>query len=111
MAKLPGQPARGSTSGRPVMVLLDQLGKRWTLRVLWELHQHGPATFRDLQARCEDVSPSSLNTRLKELRALDLVDLQEAGYLLTGQGESLGRLLMPLDAWARDWSTSFDPGD
>ena len=33
--KSPGQKVRGSQSGRPIMVLLDVLGQRWTLRVLW----------------------------------------------------------------------------
>jgi len=38
---LPGRAVRGSRSGRPVMALLDLLdllGRRWTLRLLWELH-------------------------------------------------------------------------
>ena len=28
---------RGSRTGRPIMALLDLLGRRWTLRILWEL--------------------------------------------------------------------------
>ena len=28
---------RGSASGRPIMVLLDLLGRRWSLRIVWEL--------------------------------------------------------------------------
>ena len=53
MVKLPGQPTQSSKSGRPVMVLLDALSKRWTLRVIWELTHQGPSTFRELQARNE----------------------------------------------------------
>ena len=30
---------RGSRSGRPVMALLDLLGRRWTLRIIWELRE------------------------------------------------------------------------
>jgi DNA-binding HxlR family transcriptional regulator len=30
---------RGSKSGRPIMALLDLLGRRWTLRILWELRE------------------------------------------------------------------------
>lgn len=104
MAKLPGQPVRGSTTGRPIMVLLDALGKRWTLRLLWELSANGPGTFRQLQARCEDVSPTSLNTRLKELRTLGLVELGANGFALTLQGVSLSKVLAPLDAWANQWA-------
>jgi DNA-binding HxlR family transcriptional regulator len=106
MAKLPGQQLRGSTTGRPVMVLLDLLGKRWTLRIIWELNQLGPATFRELQGRCEDVSPTSLNKRLKELRELNLVELADAGYSLTKQGKSLSTLLAPIDRWAASWAAS-----
>ena len=104
MTKLPGQRVRGSTTGRPIMVLLDVLGKRWTLRLLWELHQHGPGTFRDLRARCEDISPTWLNTRLKELRELSLVELGEAGFVLTHHGYALSALLNPLDDWAKNWA-------
>ena len=32
---------RGSRTGRPVMALLDLLGRRWTLRIVWELRD-GP---------------------------------------------------------------------
>src|SRR5687768_16539618 len=88
---------RGSKTGRPIMSLLDLIGRRWALRVLWELRAE-PLTFRALRERCEDVSPSVLNARLKELRTLALVEAQEDGYALTEQGRSLGKLLLPLDA-------------
>ncbi len=45
-----GRPVRGSQSGRPIMALLDILGQRWTLRILWELRD-GAVGFRDLAAR------------------------------------------------------------
>jgi DNA-binding HxlR family transcriptional regulator len=82
------------------MELLEVLGRRWTLRVLWELHE-GPVSFRGLRARCEDVSPSVLNERLAELRDLGIVATTADGYALTDDGRSLGELLLPLDAWAR----------
>ena len=106
MPKLPGQAVRGSKTGRPVMVLLDALGKRWTLRLLWELRANGPGTFRQLQARCEDVSPTSLNSRLKELRELKLIELTPTGFTLTPHGVSLSKLLSPLDKWATQWARS-----
>jgi DNA-binding HxlR family transcriptional regulator len=85
------------------MVLLDALGRRWALRVLWELRD-GPQTFRALRERCEDVSPTVLNDRLAELRELDLVEASQEGYALSEHGRELGALLLPLDAWARRWS-------
>src|SRR5580692_3422404 len=46
----PGRPVRGSTTGGPVMAALDLFGRRWTLRVLWELRD-GAVGFRLLQQR------------------------------------------------------------
>jgi hypothetical protein len=46
----PGRPVLGSTTGRPVMAALDLFGRRWTLRVLWELRD-GAVGFRLLQQR------------------------------------------------------------
>src|SRR4051812_18176654 len=97
-----GQPVRGSASGRPIMVALDALGRRGALRVLWEL-RGDPLTFRTLQAAAQ-MNPGSLNTRLKELRALQLVDHADGGYHLTGHGRSLMAALKPLQAWADDWA-------
>ncbi len=98
------------------MALLDLLGRRWTLRVLWELRA-GPATFRELRTRCDEVSPTVLNTRLQELREARLVVHDEAsasggsggsggdgGYALTMTGEALLRLFEPLDRFAKSWA-------
>ena len=84
------------------MVALDVLGRRGALRLLWELRD-GPLTFRALQTAC-DSNPGSLNTRLKELRQLDIVDHGEEGYFLTGHGCSLMQALEPLQIWAHRWA-------
>ena len=81
------------------MRALDVLGRRWSLRVLWELRR-GPLTFRALRAACDDVSPSSLNLRLAELRALGAVEVTGDGYALGARGEELGRILLDLHRWA-----------
>jgi len=88
------------------MVALDALGRRGALRVLWELRGE-PLTFRALQAAC-DMNPSSLNTRIKELRALHVVDHSDGGYHLTKHGRSLMAALEPLQAWADDWARQAD---
>ena len=97
---------RGSRTGRPIMVLFDLLGRRWTLRLLWELRA-GPMTFRQLRDAMEDVSPSVLNERLRALRDANLVDRSEGeGYVLTEQAHALAEHLLPLDGWARSWARS-----
>lgn len=101
----PGRPARGSRSGRPIMALLDLLGRRWTLRVIWEL-RGGPLTFRALQAACDQVSPTMLNRRLSELREAGVVAAGNDGYVLTGPGQALLAALGPLQRWADDWAAS-----
>lgn len=100
---LPGRRVRGSDTGRPIMALLDLLGRRWTLRVLWELRDDPRPTFRQLQERCEQVSSSVLSARLRELGEADLVEHAGEGYLLTAQGRTLLAALAKLDAWAADW--------
>lgn len=97
---------RGSRTGRPIMALFDLVGRRWALRVLWEISQAGvPLTFRALQARCADVSSSVLATRIRELRAAGLLERRDRGYALTVLGESLLVTLQPLQDWAETWAS------
>jgi DNA-binding HxlR family transcriptional regulator len=98
----PGTAVRGSKSGQPIMVLFDLLSRRWAMGILWNLSDKN-RNFRDLQARCDSASPSVLNTRLKELRAVGLVDRAEDGYSLTADGRDLFKRLEPLGDWAQDW--------
>jgi DNA-binding HxlR family transcriptional regulator len=87
------------------MALLDLLGRRWALRILWELRDGHSATFRELQARSGDISSSVLNERLRELRDAQIVTPQPSGgYQLTDAGHQLLRALEPLDTWAKKWA-------
>ncbi|MCW2750536.1 MAG: HxlR family transcriptional regulator [Aeromicrobium sp.] len=108
-APRPGKGVRGSTTGRPVMAALDLLGRRWALRVLWEL-RGSPLGARELQARCDQMSSSVLYRRLDELTAVGLIvqDDNEA-YALTQIGTELGEALGPLDRWATRWATRSQP--
>jgi len=98
----PGTPVRGSTTGQPIMVLFDLLGRRWAMGILWNLADQD-CTFRALQGRCASVSPTVLNTRLKELRTAGLVAKGAHGYTLTEMGQTLYQHLEPLGDWAADW--------
>ncbi len=94
---------RGSRSGRPIMALLDLLGRRWTLRIVWELREQ-PRRFRELQEAI-GASPTIVNTRLAELREARLVELDAAsGYRLTALGQELLRLFLPLHLWSEKWA-------
>jgi len=85
------------------MALLDLLGRRWTLRVIWELRD-GPLTFRELQAACDGMSSSVLNQRLGELRDAGIAERAGEGFRLTDEGRRLLEAFGPLDAWARRWA-------
>jgi DNA-binding HxlR family transcriptional regulator len=91
---------------RPVMELLDVLGRRWALRVVWELRGDQGLTFRELRSRCGNLSSSVLTDRVRELTEAGIVGRDEAGYVLTTRGRELLELLLPLDAWARKWARS-----
>ena len=99
----PGKAVRGSRSGRPVMALIDLIGRRWVLRIVWELRAE-PLTFRALQQACGGLSPSVLNQRLAELRATALVEAEAGGYALTALGRELLAQLVPLTVWAEKWA-------
>jgi DNA-binding HxlR family transcriptional regulator len=94
---------RGSRTGRPIMVLLDLLGRRWSLRILWELRD-APLTSRALRTACDEASPTVLQARLDDLREAGFVELGEAGgYGLTALGRELCETFMPLHRLAERW--------
>ncbi|MEM9523328.1 MAG: helix-turn-helix domain-containing protein [Pseudomonadota bacterium] len=86
------------------MALLDLLGRRWCLGVIWQVSEHGPLSFRALEARCGGVSPSVLNTRLKELREANLIWLGKDGYEATEQCLELFQLIEPMRDWSHAWA-------
>ena len=88
------------------MALLDLLGRRWALRVLWELSGDGGVpSFRDLQQACGGISSSVLNERVRELREAGIVAQRGSpGYRLTSEGRALLAALEPIDEWAARWA-------
>ena len=85
------------------MAAMDLLGRRWSLRILWELRD-GPLGARALRQRCDEMSSSVLYDRLRELLDAQLVRQEEDdAYSLTDMGSSLRSALAPLDQWAVSW--------
>lgn len=75
-------------------------GRRWALRIVWELRV-GPLNFRALRSACGDISPSVLQDRLHELRDLGLVEkIPQLGYRLSTNGERLFQVLAQLEKWS-----------
>jgi DNA-binding HxlR family transcriptional regulator len=103
---MPGRPVRGSTTGRSLMAALDLFGRRWTLRIIWELGTE-PLGFRLLQRRCDDMSSSVLRQRLTELQEARLAEVRGDGtYALTTLGHDARKSLDPVIEWSRQWAAA-----
>jgi DNA-binding HxlR family transcriptional regulator len=87
------------TAARPVENALDLLGRRWALRLVWELRR-STLTFSELRERT-GISPSVLSARLGELVDADVLE-RDGGrrYRLSGRGRELARILYELNRWA-----------
>ena len=90
------------------MAALDLFGRRWALRILWELGR-GPLGARALRERCDGMSSSVLYERLGELVAAGLVEKDDAGdYTLTESGSGVGPALTSLNEWSVAWADNLD---
>jgi DNA-binding HxlR family transcriptional regulator len=94
------------------MAAMDLLGRRWALRILWELRD-GPTGARALRAKCDGMSSSVLYDRLRDLDASGLIQrTSDDAYALSQLGASLGVALKPLAAWSESWAASLrDPAN
>ena len=99
----PGKPVRGSHSGSPLMAVFDLLGRRWAMGIVWNLKEGG-MTFRSLQEKCGSISPSILNSRLKDLREAGIIERSLEGYELTERGKKLRDALDPIGKWSLEWA-------
>jgi len=93
-----------SAGTNPAMArTLDLCGRRWALRVVWELRV-GPLTFRALQAACGHISPGVLQRRLHQLRDIGAIEkIPRLGYRLSGSGERLFQVLVMLNRWSGEY--------
>ena len=84
---------------RPVEHALDLLGRRWALRLVWELRRTA-LSYSELRRRT-GISPSVLSARLGELDRAGIVE-RDTGrrYRLSGSGRELARILYELNRWA-----------
>lgn len=93
---------RTQEAKQAINAALELFQRRWSLRVLWELRDEAQ-TFRALQARCDEISPTVLNQRLAELRDAGLLANGDEGYALTAIGRELLDAFAPFTAWAVRW--------
>jgi DNA-binding HxlR family transcriptional regulator len=107
---LAGGPADHATASDPALLaLFDVLGRRWALRVIWELRAEA-LTYRDLASRIPGMSTSVLTQRLRDLRMAGLVEhARGSGYQLSSDGTDLLARLIGLRDWAAQVQFAADP--
>ncbi len=94
------QTIRETKTSAALALAVDHFGRRWALRVIWELRGEA-LNFRALRAACGDISPSVMQARLHQLRELGLVEqIPGLGYRHTAAGQQLFRIIAPLADWA-----------
>ena len=86
------------------MALLDLLGRRWTVRIMWELRE-GSLTSRALRTACDEASPTVMQAGLSELREAGLIELAARRWLWPDRlGKELNETFLPLHRFAERWS-------
>ena len=86
--------------------LLELLESRYAIRVLWALKDGHAQTFRLLQDSVGNITPNTLNTRIKEMREAGLITHGSDGYVVTASGADLLKRLGDLSAFATKWSAN-----
>ncbi len=95
-----------SKENQAIGQLLSLLESRYCIRVLWALKDGHPQTFRLLQDSVGLITPNTLNTRIKDLRAAGLMTHGDDGYTVTSSGVDLLKRLNELQAFATKWVAS-----
>ena len=86
--------------------LMSLLESRYAMRVLWALRDGHAQTFRLLQDSVGGITPNTLNTRIKELRAAGLMNHGGDGYFVTPMGAEFNRRLADWPAFAAKWAAT-----
>ena len=96
----------------PVRNVLNRVGDKWSLLVLFTLESTPTIRFKELQRNIPDISQKMLTTTLKTLEADGLIIRKaypeippRVEYELTSRGKSLLPLIDNLLSWA---STNMD---
>ena len=95
-------------AGCPSRTVLDHVTSKWGVLLLVALSE-GPQRWSELRRRAEGISEKMLAQTLKTLEADGFVRRgaqpvipPRVDYSLTGRGEELAALLLPLVAWVAE---------
>jgi DNA-binding HxlR family transcriptional regulator len=97
---------RGFSSTCSVPQVLDQIGSKWAILIIYALSQ-GTKRYSQLQKLIEEISPKMLIQNLRKLESCGLVQRvvypvvpPQVDYSLTALGETLVDPLAMLYVWA-----------
>jgi len=92
----------------PVLEVIDVIGGKWKIPILWEIGKAGTIRYNDLQREVTEVSNIMLTRSLNDLINHKLVIRKDfhtnpphVEYSLTENGENLYPLLQQLVAWIK----------
>ena len=93
----------------PIRDVLDRMGDRWSMLVMFTLEEHGTLRFTALKSQIPDVSQRMLAQTLRRLEEDGLVSRTvypsippRVDYALTTLGESFMQPLNELLVWAEE---------
>ncbi len=95
-----------SKESAAITQLLSLLESRYAIRVLWALKDGHHQTFRLLQDSVGQITPNTLNTRIKEMREAGFMSHSGEGYYITQSGLDLMKRLSDLQGFSVKWVTA-----
>ncbi len=92
--------------------MIDKFGDKWSLLVLYQLHDNGTLRFNELHRDMADCSQKMLSQTLKRLEQIGLISRQvypEVPPRVEYSFTDLGRTLIPIIEQMRTWGNDFRP--
>src|SRR6516225_9349476 len=97
----------------PVSQVLEVIGNRWAVQVLWTLHHAArPLRFRELQRSLEPITPKELTNRLRELEEAGMAHRKvyaEVPPRVEYRMTELGQMIMPILSAVAEWTKEYHP--
>lgn len=92
-----------------IQYVVNVLGGKWKLLIIWTISQNGIIRFNDLQRKIDGISSLMLSKNLKELENDGLVLRRQYNeipprveYELTERSKKLIVALQPINEWGRE---------
>lgn len=91
----------------PLQGIIDIIGKKWALLVIYEIGNHGRIRFNNLKNELQGITSKSLVNTLEDLQDSKLISKESfreipprVEYSLTKDGKGLYRIVIPLIQWS-----------